>query len=110
ASILEVLWAQGFTVDFGPGEKLLVSPASTLHDSQRSLIRANKPEIVAYLKACRAAPAPVPDWRALAGAYDAHHFNCRTCIAAGRGCGRRCQVGLALWSKYLEGAEQCHPR
>jgi hypothetical protein len=35
-------------------------------------------------------------------AYHAHHFNCHTCIAAGRGIryGRRCAVGLALWSDY----------
>jgi hypothetical protein len=37
-----------------------------------------------------------------AEAYHAHHFNCHTCIAAGRGIryGRRCAVGLALWSDY----------
>ena len=37
-----------------------------------------------------------------ATAYHAHHFNCHTCIAAGRGTryGRRCAVGLALWRDY----------
>ena len=37
-----------------------------------------------------------------AKAYHAHHFNCRTCIAAGRGTlyGWRCAVGLALWTTY----------
>ena len=37
-----------------------------------------------------------------AQAYHAHHFNCHTCIAAGRGTqyGRRCAVGLALWNDY----------
>lgn len=37
-----------------------------------------------------------------AQAYHAHHFNCYTCIAAGRGTryGRRCALGLALWSDY----------
>ncbi|VTY35602.1 Uncharacterised protein [Xylophilus ampelinus] len=53
-SILEVLWAQGFTVELRPDGKLLVSPASTLHDSERDLLRANKPAIVAYLKECQA--------------------------------------------------------
>lgn len=53
-SILEVLWAQGFTVELRSDESLLVSPASTLHDSQRKLLRANKPAIVAYLKECQA--------------------------------------------------------
>ena len=34
--------------------------------------------------------------------YHAHHFNCHTCIAAGRGIryGGRCAVGLALWHAY----------
>lgn len=51
------------------------------------------------------APAPEPPadpnaWRELAVAYNAHHFNCSTCIAAGRGAqyGLRCGVGAALWS------------
>ena len=37
-----------------------------------------------------------------AQAYHAHHFNCHSCIAAGRGIryGRRCAVGLALWNDY----------
>lgn len=35
--------------------------------------------------------------------YYAHHFNCHTCIAAGRGTryGRRCADGQALWNTYL---------
>ena len=37
-----------------------------------------------------------------ARAYHAHHFNCHTCIGAGRGAlyGRRCAVGQALWKAY----------
>jgi len=37
-----------------------------------------------------------------AQAYHAHHFNCHTCIAGGRGSryGGRCAVGLALWNDY----------
>lgn len=49
ASILEVLWAQGFTVSLVDNDRLAVSPASTLHDTQRELLRANKVEIVALL-------------------------------------------------------------
>lgn len=39
-----------------------------------------------------------------ARAYHSHHFNCHTCIAAGRGIryGRRCAVGLALWIDYAD--------
>ena len=34
--------------------------------------------------------------------YYTHHFNCHSCIAAGRGTqyGRRCALGLALWDDY----------
>ena len=34
--------------------------------------------------------------------YHIHHFNCTTCIAAGRGNRyvNRCTVGLALWNTY----------
>ncbi len=34
--------------------------------------------------------------------YHAHHFNCHTCMAAGRGIryGRRCAAGLTLWNTY----------
>ena len=36
--------------------------------------------------------------------YLAHHFNCRTCIAAGRGTqsGKRCAAGIALWRTYSD--------
>lgn len=45
-----------------------------------------------------AAPEPA-DWHMLDAAYLAHHFNCPTCIAAGRGSryGLRCGAGAALW-------------
>ena len=49
ASILEVLWAQGFTVSLVDNDRLAVSPSSKLHDTQRALLRANKAEIVALL-------------------------------------------------------------
>ena len=50
ASILEVLWAQGFTVSLVDNDRLAVSPASTLHDTQRELLRVNKAAIVALLR------------------------------------------------------------
>ncbi|ABE44884.1 hypothetical protein [Polaromonas sp. JS666] len=49
-SILELLWAQGFTVCLVERYRLAVSPASTLQDSQRELLRANKAAIVAALR------------------------------------------------------------
>ena len=48
-------------------------------------------------------PTPEPaDWHALDAAYLGHHFNCPTCIAAGRGSryGQRCGTGMALWRAY----------
>ena len=41
-------------------------------------------------------------WLHLDRAYQAHHFKCSTCIAAGRGAvyGLRCGVGAALWVAY----------
>ena len=47
------------------------------------------------------APEPT-DWHALDAAYLAHHFNCPTCKAAGRGkqYGQRCGAGMALWRAY----------
>ena len=54
ASILEVLWAQGFTVSLVGNDSLAVSPSSTLHESQRELLRANKAAIVALLRDAKA--------------------------------------------------------
>lgn len=53
-----------------------------------------------------AVPEPA-NWQALDAAYLAHHFNCPTCIAAGRGSryGLRCGTGTALWRTY-SGPEQ----
>jgi hypothetical protein len=47
-------------------------------------------------------PRPLSDWHALDAAYLVHHFNCPTCIAAGRGSryGQRCGAGMALWRAY----------
>ena len=72
-------------------------------------IRACKPELVRLLHIEAAndstvvttVPEPT-DWRELDKAYQAHHVNCPTCIAAGRGIryGLRCGVGAALWKAY----------
>ena len=49
-------------------------------------------------------PAAPVDWHALDAAYLAHHFNCPTCIAAGRGdrYGLRCGTGATLWRAYVQ--------
>jgi hypothetical protein len=43
---------------------------------------------------------PKSEWQPLATAYHQHHFNCRTCCAAGQGRGLRCGAGAALWRSY----------
>ena len=65
--------------------------ASKLRENKAALIEALAP----------AAPAVI-DWRELDRAYQLHHVNCATCIAAGRGTryGLRCGAGAALWAAY----------
>ena len=68
-------------------------------------LREHKSELIEALAANDLAPEPPADpnaWRELAQAYHDHHFNCSTCIAAGRGAmyGLRCGVGAALWTNY----------
>lgn len=49
-----------------------------------------------------AAAVPAGDWRAADDAYQAHHFACTACKAAGRGeaYGERCDEGAMLWRRY----------
>lgn len=84
------------------------------------LLRLHKPSIVRLLTQRGAAndgqpaavdhppPPPPPtapalthaEWVTLAKAYQAHHFTCPVCIAAGKGYGMRCGTGAALWTEY----------
>ena len=41
-------------------------------------------------------------WRELDRAYQAHHFKCPICKAAGLGYGLRCGAGAALWTAYSD--------
>ena len=41
-------------------------------------------------------------WRHLDRAYQAHHFKCPICKAAGLGYGLRCGAGAALWTAYSD--------
>ena len=65
---------------------------------------ANQPKQAANDATVAVAVVDLPDWRELDQAYQAHHFACHTCQAAGRGVqyGRRCGVGLVLWMGYSE--------
>jgi hypothetical protein len=82
-------------------ERLLVP----LREHRAALANALQAEAVEALPCTPADAAPESaDWHALDAAYLAHHFNCPTCIAAGRGTryGHRCGVGMALWRAYSD--------
>jgi hypothetical protein len=89
---------------------LAVAPPSHLTADLRALIRSSKALLIDWLKAANDAASHAPDtpknpseWKELAAAYNAHHFNCSACIAAGRGSryGQRCGAGMTLWRSYF---------
>ena len=71
-----------------------VATVATVAVAKRDELAANDPE----------PPLDPQAWRELAAAYHAHHFDCPTCIAAGRGgqYGQRCGAGMALWRAYCD--------
>lgn len=86
-SVLTQLSQAGLSLLLAPAGGLAVAPASHLTADLRDQIRSSKALLIDWLTAANDA------------AYHAHHFNCSTCIAAGRGSryGQRCGVGMALW-------------
>jgi hypothetical protein len=108
-AIVERLRGAGLNLSLAPTGGLAVAPSSHLTEDLRSLIRSSKPMLIDWLTASNDAANHTPDppdnpkdWKELAAAYHAHHFNCPTCIAAGRGgrYGLRCGAGMALWRAY----------
>ena len=115
AQTVETVVAQlahaGLNLSLAPAGGLAVTPSSHLTAHLRDLIRSSKAQLINWLTAANevANHAPDPpdnplDWIELAAAYHAHHFNCPTCIAAGRGSryGQRCGAGMALWRAYCD--------
>ena len=115
AQAVETVVAQladaGLNLSLAPAGGLAVAPSSHLTADLRDLIRSSKEQLIGWLTAANdtASHALDPpdnpvDWKELAAAYHAHHFNCPTCIAAGRGSqyGHRCGAGMALWRAYCE--------
>lgn len=101
----------GLNLSLAPAGGLAVAPSSHLTADLRALIRSSKEQLIDWLTAANdtASHAPDPpdnplDWKELAAAYHAHHFNCPTCIAAGRGnrYRQRCGAGMALWRAYCD--------
>ena len=86
-----------------PGERTTPSEPTTPTTTTTAQLHAKKPLFR------QRGPWLTGTEQSAAQAYHAHHFNCHTCIAAGRGIryGRRCAVGLALWHAYT-GADDLH--
>ena len=101
ASGIELRLVDGKVKAIGPREAVarLIEP---LRQHRAALTHALQVEPVTELPV--EAPADPVDWHALDAAYNGHHFNCPTCIAAGRGSryGLRCGTGAALWRAYSE--------
>ena len=109
-TVLAQLADAGLNLSLAPAGKLAVTPSSRLTADLRALIRSSKAVLIDWLKAAKDAASQEPDppvnpsdWKELAAAYHAHHFNCPTCIAAGLGSryGQRCGAGMALWHSYF---------
>lgn len=110
-TVVEQLAHAGLSLSLAPAGGLAVAPSSHLTAELRDLIRSSKPMLMDWLAAgnvdARHAPDPPDapaDWKERAAAYHTHHFNCATCIAAGRGSryGQRCSAGMALWQAYCD--------
>ena len=110
-TVVAQLATAGLNLSLAPAGGLAVAPSSQLTADLRELIRSSKALLIDWLTAANAAAGHAPDppvnpqdWKELAAAYHAHHFNCSTCIVAGRGSsyGQRCGAGMALWRAYCD--------
>ena len=110
-TVVAQLADDGLNLSLAPAGGLAVAPSSHLTADLHDLIRSSKAQLIGWLTAANdtASHALDPpdnpvDWKELAAAYHSHHFNCSTCIAAGRGSryGQRCGAGMALWRAYCE--------
>lgn len=71
---------------------------------RRSAVAAWAPQLALHKAVLiEALQSPAIDWHTLDRAYQAHHWQCPTCQAAGRGrsYGLRCGTGAALWNTYI---------
>ena len=101
----------GLNLSLASAGGLAVTPSSHLTADLRALIRSTKALLIDWLTAANDAASHAPDpsvkpkdWKELVEAHHVHHFNCPTCIAAGRGSryGQRCGAGMALWRTYCD--------
>ena len=99
---IELRLVGGKVKAIGPRE-VVAALIELLRQHRDALTQALQFELQEVLPAIPPDPPVNPqDWKELAAAYHTHHFNCPTCIAAGRGSiyGLRCGVGAALWLHY----------
>ena len=101
---IELRLVGGKVKAIGPRE-VVAAQIELLRQHRDVLTQALQLELQEVLPAIPPDPPGDPvDWKELAAAYHAHHFNCPTCIAAGRGSryGQRCGAGMALWRAYCD--------
>ena len=105
ASGIELRLVGGKVKAIGPREAVarLIEPLRQHRDALTHALQFELREVLPVTPPADAMPEPT-DWHALDAAYLAHHFNCPTCIAAGRDSryGQRCGAGMALWRKYAD--------
>ena len=110
-TVVEQLAHAGLSLSLAPAGGLAVAPSSLLTAELCDLIRSSRAMLMDWLAAANDGASHAPDlpeapadWKERAAVYHAHHFNCATCITAGRGSryGQRCGAGMALWQAYCD--------
>ena len=113
-TVLVQLAHAGLRLSLAPAGGLAVAPSSLLTAELCDLIRSSRAMLMDWLAAANDGASHAPDlpeapadWKERAAVYHAHHFNCATCITAGRGSryGQRCGAGMALWQAYCDCSE-----
>ncbi len=103
ASGIELRLVYGKVKAIGPREAVvrLIEPLRQHREALTQALQCELHEALPATPPADATPEPA-NWHALDAAYLGHHFNCPTCIAAGRGgrYGQRCGTGMALWRAY----------
>lgn len=102
---IELRLVGGKVKAIGPREAVarLIEPLRQHREALTHALQFELQEMLPVTTPAEVIPEPA-DWHALDAAYLAHHFNCPTCIAAGRGSryGQRCGAGMALWRAYCD--------
>lgn len=100
---IELRLVGGKVKAIGPREAVarLIAPLRQHREALTHALQFELREVLPAIPPEDVTPEPT-DWHTLDAAYLAHHFNCPTCIAAGRGSqyGLRCATGMALWRAY----------